>query len=165
VRTFQCALGPRHHRFHSTPLSIHFLCRSYYNLKNYNLHNPVYSFSPRRHHRFSLHAVNPTPHKAFPSQSLFVFEPVGYASSASGLHTPASSVSPDPSLPPGSATSSARNAIKEVIKIHQHEFFRAIPQPAALPACSIGSVPPLFPPHPDRPPIYYLEVYDYAGIA
>ncbi|KAH9957300.1 hypothetical protein BC827DRAFT_1270319 [Russula dissimulans] len=64
---------------------------------------------------------------------------------------------PDPSLPPGLGDLEALERLKEIIKNNQHEFFRAIPRPAALAGLYRGPLPSLIPPHPEQASIYPPE--------
>lgn len=69
---------------------------------------------------------------------------------------PPSQQSPAIMLPPGKNDLEILEKLKEMIKNGQHEFYRAIPQPAALASLYLGpNVVAQVPPHPDQIPDHH----------
>jgi hypothetical protein len=63
-------------------------------------------------------------------------------------------------LPPGKNDLEVLENLKSIIKEGQHEFYRAIPQPAALASLYLGPTSSQVPPHPEQLPADY---YNQSG--
>ena len=64
-------------------------------------------------------------------------------------------------LPPGKSDLDILENLKTIIKEGQHEFYRAVPQPAALASLYMGHIPQGVP-HPDQLPQDYPSPHDNA---
>ncbi|KAG2365389.1 hypothetical protein BDR07DRAFT_669418 [Suillus spraguei] len=68
--------------------------------------------------------------------------------------------SPQVILPPGKSDLEVLENLKSIIKEGQHEFYRAIPQPAALASLYLGPTSSQVLPHPEQLPADY---YNHSG--